>query len=44
MTSPQNESVVADPDEADDRDIPLTTDADQQTDDLDPNEGEGGAG
>jgi hypothetical protein len=36
--------AVADPDRLESPDTPLTTDEDQQTDDLDPNTGEGGAG
>jgi hypothetical protein len=47
MTEPdtaQDTDVSADPDELDDHDTPLTTDADQKRDDMDPNEGEGGSG
>jgi hypothetical protein len=43
MTRPDDEDVPDDPDTAEGR-APLTTDHDQQTDDMDPNEGEGGAG
>ena len=47
MTSadvPAGTDAVADPDHLEEPDTPLTTDADQKQDDLDPNEGEGGAG
>lgn len=36
--------VVVDPDHLDEPHPALTTDDDQRADDLDPNEGEGGAG
>jgi hypothetical protein len=41
---PVGTDVHADPDDVDRDAAPLTTDPDQQSDDLDPNEGEGGSG
>lgn len=41
---PEGTDIAADPADADEPRAPLTTDPDQKSDDLDPNEGEGGAG
>jgi hypothetical protein len=44
MTQPESTDVTADPDDLEKPDVTLTTDEDQQEDDLDPTKGEGGAG